>query len=98
MLAFANLLVRREGEVMPPGATAASTFDIAFIGSGIACSMTLLELAEVLLRGDAAPSTLRIAVVERDEQFWCGIPYGRRTSIRSLAIQKLDEFVGEAEK
>ncbi|GAB3015042.1 hypothetical protein MBOU_22790 [Mycobacterium bourgelatii] len=74
------------------------TFDIVFIGSGIACSMTLLELAQALLDGSATPAKLRIAVVERDEQFWCGIPYGPRTSPRSLAIQKLDEFVHEPER
>ena|GEM_PF-889488 len=74
------------------------TFDIAFIGSGIACSMTLLELAQTLLSTASAPPKLRIAVVERDEQFWCGIPYGRRSSIRSLAIQKLDDFVNQPEK
>ncbi len=73
------------------------TFDIAFVGSGIACSMTLLEMAERLARRPP-PTTLRIAVVERDEQFWCGIAYGRRSSIRSLAIQKLDEFVSQPEK
>jgi len=74
------------------------TFDIAFIGSGIACSMTLLELAQTLLSAAPAPPKLRIAVVERDEQFWCGIPYGRRSSIRSLAIQKLDDFVDQPEE
>ncbi|CAM3034870.1 hypothetical protein BST27_18360 [Mycobacterium intermedium] len=78
--------------------TAAGAFDIAFIGSGIACSLTLLELAQALLDGSATPAKLRIAVVERDEQFWCGIPYGPRTSPRSLAIQKLDEFVNEPER
>lgn len=72
-------------------------FDIAFVGSGIACSMTLLEIAAILLRRPPV-AKLRIAVVERDEQFWCGIAYGRRSSIRALAIQKLDEFVSEPEK
>lgn len=82
---------------MLPG-VAASTFDMAFIGSGIACSLTLLEMSEALLNGPSAPPKLRIAVVERDGQFWCGIPYGERSSIRSLAIQKLDEFVDGPEK
>lgn len=82
----------RDSAVLPVPA-----FDIVFIGSGIACSMTLLEMAEVLVCRPA-PAKLRIAVVERDEQFWCGIAYGRRSSIRSLAIQKLDEFADEPEK
>lgn len=71
-------------------------FDLVFIGSGIATSMTLLEMAQALQAG--RPAKLRIAVVERDDQFWCGIPYGRRSSVRSLAIQKLDEFIHEPEK
>ena len=78
--------------------TTPPAFDIAFIGSGIACSMTLLELAQTLLSPGPTPPKLRIAVVERDEQFWCGIPYGQRSSVRSLAIQKLDEFVNEPER
>ncbi|BBX74732.1 FAD/NAD(P)-binding protein [Mycobacterium shinjukuense] len=78
--------------------SATPIFDMAFIGSGAACSMTLLELAQALLSAPAAPPRLRIAVVERDEQLWCGIPYGRRSSICSLAIQKLDDFVDEPEK
>ncbi|MBX9641054.1 MAG: FAD/NAD(P)-binding protein [Mycobacteriaceae bacterium] len=59
--------------------------------------MTLLEMARGLVSRPPG-AALRIAVVERDEQFWCGIPYGRRSSIRSLAIQKLDEFIAEPEK
>lgn len=78
--------------------TTPPAFDIAFIGSGIACSMTLLELAQTLLSPGPTPPKLRIAVVERDEQFWCGIPYGQRSSVRSLAIQKLDDFVNESER
>ena len=54
--------------------TTPPAFDIAFIGSGIACSMTLLELAQTLLSPGPTPPKLRIAVVERDEQFWCGMP------------------------
>lgn len=46
----------------------------------------------------SASPKLRIAVVERDEQFWCGIPYGQRSNIGSLAIQKLDDFADEPEK
>ncbi|QUR69705.1 hypothetical protein F6B93_09645 [Mycobacterium spongiae] len=60
--------------------------------------MTLLELAEALLSAAPKIGKLRIAVVERDDQLWCGIPYGRRSSIGSLAIQKLDEFVHEPER
>lgn len=88
MLAFPYLMTM----ITPP------TFDVAFIGSGAACSMTLLEMADALLNSPSASPKLRIAVVERDEQFWCGIPYGQRSSIGSLAIQKLDDFADEPEK
>src|SRR5262245_12144315 len=72
-------------------------FDLAFIGSGIACSITLLEMAEALLGSPLPSLKMRIAVVERAVQFWCGIPYGRRSGVRPLAIQALDEFAGEPE-
>ncbi len=37
------------------------------------------EMADALLSSPSASPKLRIAVVERDEQLWCGIPYGQRT-------------------
>lgn len=83
---------------LSPESTTPPAFDIVFIGSGVACSMTLLELARTLLSSAAPLPKLRIAVVEQAEQFWCGIPYGPRTSVRSLLIQKLDDFVNEPER
>jgi len=73
-------------------------YDIAIIGSGIACTMTLLELAKLLNDASPAGKGLQIAVIEKEAEFWNGIPYGRRSSVNSLVITSLREFVHEPEK
>jgi uncharacterized NAD(P)/FAD-binding protein YdhS len=73
-------------------------YDIAIVGSGIASVMTLLELSKLLLQGERRGGELKIAVIEKEGEFWNGIPYGRRSSINSLTIQKLAEFVDEPER
>ena len=72
-----------------------TSYDIAVIGSGIACSMTLCQLAENLKRTCAGNRKLRIAVIEKEGEFWSGVPYGRRSIIGALTFQKLQEFLDE---
>lgn len=74
------------------------SYDIAIIGSGIACSMTILELAKLLIGVPFTGREIHIAVIEKSGEFWSGIPYGQRSSINSLAIQKLGEFIKEPDK
>jgi len=59
--------------------------DVAFIGGGLACTLTLLNLIRRLLvtRGSAidygrSRLPLQIAVMDRDGDFGCGSPYGSR--------------------
>lgn len=73
-------------------------YDIAIVGSGIACSRTLCELAERLKNTPARGKMLRIGVIEREGEMWNGIPYGRRSAIGALAFQKLQEFLEEPER
>lgn len=73
-------------------------YDLVFIGSGIACSMTLCELARRVNDTPLASTTLRIAVIEKEGEFWTGIPYGRRSVVASLAFQKLQDFLDEPER
>jgi uncharacterized NAD(P)/FAD-binding protein YdhS len=75
-----------------------TTYDIAIVGSGIACSMTLCQLAECLTSKPRRNSVLRICVIEKEGESWCGIPYGRRSTIGALAFQKLQEFLDEPER
>jgi uncharacterized NAD(P)/FAD-binding protein YdhS len=73
-------------------------YDIAVIGSGIACSMTLCELARRLKDTPLQSRTLRIGVIEKEGEFWNGIPYGRRSLVGALAFQKLQDFLDEPER
>jgi uncharacterized NAD(P)/FAD-binding protein YdhS len=73
-------------------------YDIAIVGSGIACSMTILELSRLLMDTQPGSRQIQIAVIEKAGEFWSGIPYGVRSSMNSLAIQKLCEFVKEPDK
>lgn len=73
-------------------------YDIAFVGSGIACSMTLCQLAERLTKRPTRNKLLRICVIEKEGENWNGLPYGRRSTIGALAFQKLQEFLDEPER
>jgi uncharacterized NAD(P)/FAD-binding protein YdhS len=73
-------------------------YDIAIVGSGIACSMTLCQLAERLKDIPAGSKALRIGVIEREGEMWNGIPYGRRSAVGALAFQRLQEFLEEPER
>jgi uncharacterized NAD(P)/FAD-binding protein YdhS len=73
-------------------------YDIAIVGSGIACSRTLCELAECLKGTPDRGKMLRIGVIERERELWNGIPYGRRSAVGALAFQRLQEFLEEPER
>lgn len=75
-----------------------TVYDIAVIGSGIASSMTLCELARRLKDTPLESKTLRIGVIEKEGEFWNGIPYGRRSLVGALAFQKLQDFLDEPER
>lgn len=75
-----------------------TVYDIAIVGSGIACSMTLCQLAECLAERPTRNRLLRICIIEREGESWSGIPYGRRSTIGALAFQKLQEFLEEPER
>jgi len=73
-------------------------YDIAIVGSGIACSRTICELAERLKDTPARDKMLRIGIIEREGEMWNGIPYGRRSAVGALAFQRLQEFLEEPER
>jgi uncharacterized NAD(P)/FAD-binding protein YdhS len=73
-------------------------YDIVFLGSGISCSLTFLPLIKDLLKKPSVGEKIQIAIVEKKDEFWKGFPYGQRSSINSLTITTLGEFVPEPEK
>ncbi len=71
-------------------------FDVAFVGSGLSSTMSLINLIKRLMEeGIAEP--LRIAVIEAASDFFGGVAYGCRTGVRSLIITDLEHFVPEPE-
>jgi uncharacterized NAD(P)/FAD-binding protein YdhS len=74
-----------------------SAYDIAFIGSGLSATYTTIRLLEALL---IAPRALPVALVtiERDEQFFAGIPYGDRSGINALLITSMKDFIPSPER
>ncbi len=75
-------------------------YDLVFIGAGLASTHTLIEFINNLKFRN--PSNIfgrkfKIAVFEKDEWVWGGIPYGRRSSFTSLIITPLDEFLPDYE-
>ena len=69
-----------------------SLVDIAFIGSGAASTTTLIELMERLLERKAGPE-LTITVIDKYPEFGKGIPYGSRSSVNSLTITPIVDFI-----
>jgi uncharacterized NAD(P)/FAD-binding protein YdhS len=75
-----------------------ANYEIAIIGSGISCSLTLLPLIRKLEAKNTGSERLRILIMEKKDEFWKGFPYGCRSSMNALTITTLGEFVPEAEK
>src|SRR5579875_2346063 len=83
----------------PSSAMKGTLYDITIIGTGIAGSMTLCQLAERLKHAQANNvKTLSIAVIEKEGEYWHGIPYGRRSTIGALTFQKLQDFLDEPDR
>src|SRR4051812_22192146 len=72
--------------------------DITMVGSGIAATLTLIELFNQLLNSDDATRKLSITVIEKNQEFWKGIPYGSRSSVNALTITSIHDFIYEQER
>ncbi|MET6991019.1 NeuD/PglB/VioB family sugar acetyltransferase [Sediminicola arcticus] len=71
-------------------------YDIAFIGSGISSSFTILHFLEGLKEKKPA-KPIKIALIEKNKEFFTGIPYGNRSGSSSLLITSLADFLPEPE-
>ena len=77
----------------------ANDIDIAFIGSGLSSTYTLIEFINQISDKKYLKSILdnknliKIVMFEKDSWLWGGIPYGRRSGFTSLIITPLDEFL-----
>lgn len=68
------------------------TADILIIGSGIACTSTLVEVFKRVLDNPKPEHKLRVTVIEKHNEFWLGIPYGSRSSLNALTITSINDF------
>jgi uncharacterized NAD(P)/FAD-binding protein YdhS len=73
-------------------------YDIAIIGSGISCTSSLRQLLDRLQKKEKPAVPLRIAIIEKEREFWTGLPYGCRSSVNSLTITTLGEFIHPGDK
>ena len=73
-------------------------FDIVLLGSGISSTQTLLQLLLKLEKQPARKEKIKIAVIEKNGEFFTGIPYGKRSSVNSLTITTFGEFIHPNEK
>lgn len=72
--------------------------DIVIIGSGIACTSTLIEVFNRLIE-KPVDHKLSITILEKNCEFWLGIPYGSRSSVNALTITSIyDFFTDEPER
>lgn len=71
-----------------------SSFDLAFIGSGISSTYTLYHFLKHLEDGNGAPK-ISIALIDKYPSFHCGIPYGERSGTTTLLITSLRNFLPE---
>lgn len=68
-----------------------------FVGAGLSCSYTLLHymnLAEALQKREK----VKLLVLDKQDEFWTGIPYGPRSGFGSLTITSLKEFLPDNER
>ena len=72
--------------------------DISIIGSGLAGTVTLIEVLDKLLNNPLHSKKLTVTVIEKYHEFWKGIPYGNRSSINALTITGVHDFIYEPER
>jgi uncharacterized NAD(P)/FAD-binding protein YdhS len=72
--------------------------DIAVIGSGAASTTALIVVLEKLIAGTPREQTLKIALIEKYNEFGKGIPYGSRSSVNSLTITPVADFISSGKE
>jgi uncharacterized NAD(P)/FAD-binding protein YdhS len=71
--------------------------DLLFVGAGVSTSYTLLAVLDQLGRSELT-RVVRIAVVERADDAYGGLPYGARSGDTSLIITSLKDFLPPEER
>jgi len=72
-------------------------YDIIFVGSGISCTYTLVHLLNHVSNSKKSGYKLKLLIIDKDKEFWTGIPYGNRAGKDSLIITPLKDFIPKAD-
>lgn len=67
--------------------------DVIIVGAGVSGTSTLLRLLEEQRTGATGTDRLRVAVIDRSDDMFTGLPYGSRSGSASLIVTSLDEFL-----
>lgn len=68
-------------------------YDLVFVGTGISNTFTLIELLEGLER---RAGFARVLLIDKDPDFFKGVPYGTRSGDLGLIISRLADFLPDA--
>lgn len=71
------------------------TYDLVFVGTGISNTFTLIELL-ARLEQQKAPFA-RVLLVDKDPDFFKGVPYGNRSGDLGLIISRLSDFLPQSQ-
>jgi uncharacterized NAD(P)/FAD-binding protein YdhS len=74
-----------------------SNYDLVFVGAGLSCSYTLKHFI-TLLRQKFQDRTPKLLFLEKDREFWTGIPYGNRSGYQAHIITSLRHFIPADER
>ncbi|MBS1640400.1 MAG: FAD/NAD(P)-binding protein [Bacteroidetes bacterium] len=65
------------------------------IGGGASASLTIINLVKKIKQ---QPKPYTITVIEQSNEFWKGIAWGNKSSVNSLILTSVNEFLAEPEK
>jgi uncharacterized NAD(P)/FAD-binding protein YdhS len=76
-------------------------YDLAIVGAGVSSAYTLIhyiagleqQAAAIDLTNGQQHQPVRIVITEKSDEFWTGLPYGRKSGRNSLLISPLHEFI-----
>lgn len=85
----------------PADLSALDCYDLAIVGAGISSAYTLIhyvsgleqQALSVELADGREYTPVRIIVTEKSDEFWTGLPYGKRSGRNALLISPLHEFI-----
>lgn len=81
-----------------------ASYDLAIVGAGVSSAYTLIhyiaveQQAAIDIPSGQQRIPVRIIVTEKSDEFWTGLPYGRRSGRSALLISPLHEFIPQQQE